>query len=235
MHKDNIKFQGFTLFELLAVLAIMAIIASIAVPRVMQTINNARAAALESNMRLIASSVQRYVIEKELTGCIGAPFVIHPNLAELADEWAGTEAGNDGDTYYNGEEGIDDGDAVAIYLDGNAAIDRNGDTVNEAANYHKTALAEYIENGIPPYVRVVVGDVLDRNSHTATTDPTPNAPNDNDNPDGIGDIVVIYLVDPGWGGLDGDDVGTLDTVGITATFQLGSGSNHFHDSPDPIS
>ena len=36
------KNAGFTLFELLAVLAIMAIIAGIAVPRVMQTIKNAR-------------------------------------------------------------------------------------------------------------------------------------------------------------------------------------------------
>ncbi|MFP4457268.1 MAG: prepilin-type N-terminal cleavage/methylation domain-containing protein, partial [Clostridia bacterium] len=55
--------KGFTLFELLAVLAILAIVAGIAVPRVMQTISNARVQALETEMELVASSVQRMLVE----------------------------------------------------------------------------------------------------------------------------------------------------------------------------
>ena len=80
------KNAGFTLFELLAVLAIMAIIAGIAVPRVMQTITNARIEAIESEMNMIANAVQRYVVEKELGSCIGGMFVINPNEDQHEDD-----------------------------------------------------------------------------------------------------------------------------------------------------
>ncbi len=64
--KKFFKNHGFTLFELLAVLAILAIIAGIAVPRVMQTIKNARIQAIRSEMQLVANSVQRMLMEAEI-------------------------------------------------------------------------------------------------------------------------------------------------------------------------
>src|SRR5690554_5418564 len=75
--KKFFKNYGFTLFELLAVLAILAIIAGIAVPRVMQTIKNARIQALQSEMQLVANSVQRLLMEEEIMDVsVGVPFFI---------------------------------------------------------------------------------------------------------------------------------------------------------------
>ena len=54
--KNNKK--GFTLIELLAVIVILAIIMVIAVPQVLNTINNSRASAWDSNVKMIARAIE---------------------------------------------------------------------------------------------------------------------------------------------------------------------------------
>ena len=57
MEKNN-KF-GFTLVELLAVIVILAIILVIAVPKVMNVIEDAKKATLESTAKMIASAAEK--------------------------------------------------------------------------------------------------------------------------------------------------------------------------------
>ena len=49
------KKNGFTLVELLAVIVILAIILVIAVPKITDTIDNARKGSLESSVKMVAA------------------------------------------------------------------------------------------------------------------------------------------------------------------------------------
>ncbi len=58
--------RGFTLFELLAVLAIISIVAGITIPRVMQTIKNAKIEKIMNEMSLVHDALLRMITEYEL-------------------------------------------------------------------------------------------------------------------------------------------------------------------------
>ena len=55
------KKKGFTLVELLAVIVILAIILVIAVPKIMDTIENAKLGAIESTARLIINGAEKNI------------------------------------------------------------------------------------------------------------------------------------------------------------------------------
>ena len=61
------KKKGFTLVELLAVIVILAIILVIAVPQIMDTIDSARKASLESSAKMVAAQVEnQYTVSQTL-------------------------------------------------------------------------------------------------------------------------------------------------------------------------
>ena len=61
------KKKGFTLVELLAVIVILAIILVIAVPQIMDTIDSARSASLESSAKMVAAQVEnQYTVSQTL-------------------------------------------------------------------------------------------------------------------------------------------------------------------------
>ena len=200
------KNAGFTLFELLAVLAIMAIIAGIAVPRIMQTITNARIQAVKSEMGMVANAVQRYAVEKELGSCIGGFYVIHPSVAQdTADVDADLiiSLGSDGDTPAEDTGGASNLNVTLEY--GNA-----GTIASD--------LEEYVEGGIPAYLTVqivmntdeLVGEIIVKYGEavTSATDPT---------------VVTESSVTKA--DLDGEIGGSSV---ITKTFELGTGDPHDH-------
>ena len=53
------KKNGFTLVELLAVIVILAIILVIAVPKISDTINNAKKGSMASSVKMIAAAAER--------------------------------------------------------------------------------------------------------------------------------------------------------------------------------
>ena len=62
------KRNGFTLIELLAVIVVLAIILVIAVPKVLETIDNARLGAIQSSAKLIASQAETQYLVNQTTG-----------------------------------------------------------------------------------------------------------------------------------------------------------------------
>ena len=61
------KRNGFTLVELLAVIVILAIILVIAVPQIMDTIDSARKASLESSVKMVAAQAEnQYTVAQTL-------------------------------------------------------------------------------------------------------------------------------------------------------------------------
>ena len=52
--------RGFTLIELLVVMAILALLLSIAAPRFIASLDAAREAALQTNLRVLRESIDRY-------------------------------------------------------------------------------------------------------------------------------------------------------------------------------
>lgn len=61
------KKNGFTLVELLAVIVILAIILVIAVPQIMDTIDSARKASLESSVKMVAAQAEnQYTVAQTL-------------------------------------------------------------------------------------------------------------------------------------------------------------------------
>jgi prepilin-type N-terminal cleavage/methylation domain-containing protein len=145
--KKFFKNYGFTLFELLAVLAILAIIAGIAVPRVMQTIKNARIQALQSEMQLVANSVQRLLMEEEIMGSeVGVPFYMAgANITGITDTINAL-------TDYNG-------DNVAKYVYDATESGFYNETGGIFDNYTTGLdLNDYLEAGIPDYLLVLIAD-----------------------------------------------------------------------------
>ena len=62
------KKKGFTLVELLAVIVILAIILVIAVPKIMDTIQNAKEGTLMSSAKLIAGQAEKKYVENQVLG-----------------------------------------------------------------------------------------------------------------------------------------------------------------------
>ncbi len=212
MFKKFFKNYGFTLFELLAVLAIMAIIAGIAVPRVTQTIKNARIEALKNNMQLIANSMQRYATEKELTSCIGGMFVINPNVLE-------TEA-ESGDLFeYDGSDdpGAPDSDP-SIH---NVLIDPETDGVPDADSRAKEISDDYIEGGIPEHIRVIVYADEDGQGHIVVSYGDVDATPEDDSED---DVLLYNGITPQEMGADA----SATSFQFAKTFELEDGEGHNH-------
>ena len=67
-YKDDKQKNGFTLVELLAVIVILAIILVIAVPKVMDVINDAKKATLESTAKMIASQAEKQKVQNQVLG-----------------------------------------------------------------------------------------------------------------------------------------------------------------------
>ena len=79
------KRNGFTLVELLAVIVILAIILVIAVPQIMDTINSAREASLESSVKMVAAQAEnQYTVSQTL----GTDFDTEDGNC-LTAKWAG--------------------------------------------------------------------------------------------------------------------------------------------------
>lgn len=215
MKKNSSNNKGFTLFELLAVLAILSIIAAIAVPRVMQTIKNARIEALKSNMQLIANSMQRYVTEKELTSCIGGMFVINPNVSE-------TEVQSGNKFFYNDNtpEQMDSSDAPTTPTN-DSIHNITIDNLVENKPIQTYIMENYIEGGIPNHIRVLVYAGADNVGRIIVSygevdiNPSDNSINDK------------FLIN----GIKANELGTVSSTGsymITKTFELESGDGHDH-------
>jgi len=80
IRKNN---KGFTLVELLAVIVILAIILVIAVPKIMNTINDATKASFESSAKMVAAQVEnQYTVAKTLNKTFG-------ETGNCMQEWAG--------------------------------------------------------------------------------------------------------------------------------------------------
>ena len=62
------KKNGFTLVELLAVIVILAIILVIAVPKISDTINNAKKGSMASSVKMIAAAAEREKMVQETLG-----------------------------------------------------------------------------------------------------------------------------------------------------------------------
>ena len=85
------KKNGFTLVELLAVIVILAIILVIAVPQIMDTIDSARKASLESSVKMVAAQAEnQYTVAQTL----GTTFATAEGTP--CGKWAGIDTtGND--------------------------------------------------------------------------------------------------------------------------------------------
>ena len=211
MKKSSSKNKGFTLFELLAVLAILSIIAAIAVPRVMQTIKNARIEALKSNMQLIANSMQRYVTEKELTSCVGGMFVINQAYNE-------TDVISNSKFYFNGTT-LQNATGTSIH---NITVVDQSETDSIA----KEIANDYIEGGIPSHIRVLVyADSTGKGNVVVSygnVDKTPST---------TGDDTKVVLIN----GITPQDLGEAQDAKyyqVTKTFELDSGEGHKHETDD---
>ena len=80
------KKNGFTLVELLAVIVILAIILVIAVPKITDTINNAREGSMASSVKMVAAAAER---EKMVADTLGNEFT---DTNCLTAAWAGLNA-----------------------------------------------------------------------------------------------------------------------------------------------
>ncbi len=74
MKKMNKK--GFTLIELLAVIVILAIIMVIAVPQILDVIENSRKSAWESNVKMIAESMELNTVVSNMPNMTNEKFSI---------------------------------------------------------------------------------------------------------------------------------------------------------------
>jgi len=160
--KKFFKNSGFTLFELLAVLAILAIVAGIAVPRVMQTITNSRIQALEAEMQLVASAVQRMVMETEIMSSnnpnkgVNVPFYIAGAPITTTDDDLILDYLLD-TTYTDGSMDADGIDIDMIQNQTDPSVSMN--------------IEDYLEGGVPDYLYVFVYDsneLLDGTAETGT-------------------------------------------------------------------
>jgi type II secretory pathway pseudopilin PulG len=170
---------------LLAVLAILAIVAGIAVPRVMQTIRNARVSALEAEMQLVANTVQRMFMEEEINSPGSSPAMDVQFFIEGVD----ILNVNTGETYdgakllgdYTEYDPATVGDITLLpYIwDGD-----NGFTTDTSYSTELN-LEDYLEGGVPEYLTVLV---VDQNA----IDGDESVDSEVSDKSGIGAIVVIY-------------------------------------------
>ena len=81
------KKNGFTLVELLAVIVILAIILVIAVPKITDTIDNARKGSLESSVKMVAAQAET---QKTVADTLeGVTFADTGNCIGEGASWAG--------------------------------------------------------------------------------------------------------------------------------------------------
>ena len=82
------KKNGFTLVELLAVIVILAIILVIAVPKITDTINNARKASIESSVKMVAAQAET---QKTVADTLGDKTFVAGSSSSPATcgDWAG--------------------------------------------------------------------------------------------------------------------------------------------------
>ena len=111
--------KGFTLIELLAVIVILAIILVIAVPQIMDTIDSARKASLESSVKMVAAAAEnQYTVAQTL----GTSFATGSATEKVAcGSWAGiaTDTAGEAGDYAACEYWIENGIAY-VTLTGSA-------------------------------------------------------------------------------------------------------------------
>ena len=116
------KRNGFTLVELLAVIVILAIILVIAVPQIMNTIDGARKASIESSVKMVAAQVENQYTVAQTLGNVGTGTGQFNPGTSTSKATCGTWAGlNDVDyascTYYI------DGTTAKVTLTGSGKFD----------------------------------------------------------------------------------------------------------------
>ena len=116
------KRNGFTLVELLAVIVILAIILVIAVPQIMDTINSAREASLESSVKMVAAQAENQYTVAQTLGNVGTDTdQFNPgsnqNKVDCGD-WSGIDT--DGDDYGSCKYYIDDDGVAHVEIYGKA-------------------------------------------------------------------------------------------------------------------
>ncbi|MFP4698619.1 MAG: type II secretion system protein [Eubacteriales bacterium] len=178
--KKFFKNSGFTLFELLAVLAILAIVAGIAVPRVLQTITNARVTALEAEMQLVGTTVQRMFTEEEINAPGNSPGMDVQFYIMGVDISA--ELDNIVPLYTEYETGGPTDHAPSDFVP--YVYDSGQDGFYDSSYTTDLRLQDYLEGGVPDYLTVLVVDENAIDDVAAGTNPEENS--------GIGAIVVIY-------------------------------------------
>ena len=95
------KKSGFTLVELLAVIVILAIILVIAVPQIMDTINSARQASLESSVKMVAAQAENQYTVAQTLGNVGtAEGQFNTSGNCLTAKWAGLNTTDYADCTY---------------------------------------------------------------------------------------------------------------------------------------
>ena len=87
------KRNGFTLIELLAVIVVLAIILVIAVPKVLETINNAKLGAVQSSAKLIASQAETQYLVNQTTGKANPETITCAELVGASEDFDLTAAG----------------------------------------------------------------------------------------------------------------------------------------------
>ena len=108
------KKKGFTLVELLAVIVILAIILVIAVPQIMDTIDSARSASLESSAKMVAAQVEN---QHTVSQTLGTNFSSSGDCTTA--KWAGL---NDKD-YESCTYSIDSNGKASVTLVGKGKFD----------------------------------------------------------------------------------------------------------------
>ncbi len=81
------KRNGFTLIELLAVIVVLAIILVIAVPKVLETIDNAKEGAAISSAKLIASQAETQYLVNQTTGKTNPGTIACADVVSVTDDW----------------------------------------------------------------------------------------------------------------------------------------------------
>ena len=98
------KKNGFTLVELLAVIVILAIILVIAVPKITDTIDNARKGSLESSVKMVAAQAET---QKTVADTLeGVTFADSGNCIGEGAAWAGLNSSDYDTCTYTIADGV---------------------------------------------------------------------------------------------------------------------------------
>ena len=118
------KRNGFTLVELLAVIVILAIILVIAVPQIMDTIDSARKASLESSVKMVAAQAEnQYTVAQTLgTDFNGGELNADGSVKTWATcgAWSGLDTSADAKDYGSCQFYIDKDGAAHVKIVGKA-------------------------------------------------------------------------------------------------------------------